>query len=102
MGDGDPAVVQGSLAGVLSLATSEAAMSRAQEPVIVLAWAGFAQWTRTQLLGELARGSWGWCSGSAADISMATAARRDRTSSSEGGGRGGLFGSLRYSERLQW
>lgn len=37
---------------------------------------GDARWSRAQLLGEIARGHWGLCRASVADVSVAVAARR--------------------------
>lgn len=59
-------VVYGSLDAVLSLAQEESEST--QKTVTVMAWAGYAQWSRTQLLGEMARGSWGWCNGTPKDV----------------------------------
>ncbi|CAJ1347181.1 unnamed protein product [Effrenium voratum] len=81
-------VAQGSLEAVLALAEEEAALTESEE-VAVLAWAGFAQWSRTQLLGEMARGSWGWCPGAVEDVRLAARI-------------GGLWEDLRSGCRLQW
>jgi len=91
-------VFAGSMPAMLNLAAEEAGCAQLAgdaSGILVLAWAGFAQWSRTQLLGELARGSWGWCNGRAKDIHAAIAALS--SSSLEG-----LWANLRYSERLQW
>ncbi len=42
----------------------------------VLVWWGDAQWSRTQLLGELARGHWGLCKASVSDLIARSAERR--------------------------
>eukprot|EP00928_Gymnodinium_smaydae_P032717 TRINITY_DN23624_c0_g1_i1.p1 TRINITY_DN23624_c0_g1~~TRINITY_DN23624_c0_g1_i1.p1 ORF type:complete len:434 (+),score=104.66 TRINITY_DN23624_c0_g1_i1:103-1404(+) len=104
------AVVHGPLEAVLRVAEAEAQARRAAASgaggaapgsgaasgtVTVLAWAGFAQWSRTQLLGEVARGSWGWCDGSASDVALAAESQRSGCAS-------GLWGALRWSERLAW
>lgn len=89
-GDDDGQVVYGTLASVLTLAQEES--DALSETVTVLAWAGYAQWSRTQLLGEMARGSWGWCDGTLEDIKE----------SASGTGHG-LWEHLRHhSERLSW
>lgn len=91
-------VIQGSMLGVLMLAAEEADAAAAgghERAATVLAWAGYAQWSRTQLLGEIARGSWGWCQGTAADVRIAT----EQLSS----GSTSLWSSMRYSqERVHW
>ena len=43
----------------------------------VFAFWGDARWSRAQLLGEIARGHWGLCRGSVADVANAAAERRD-------------------------
>ena len=43
----------------------------------VFAFWGDARWSRAQLLGEIARGHWGLCRGSVADIAAAPRERRD-------------------------
>jgi len=95
---GNQALVHGSMPGVLGVAAEEASFAAAagkQRVAIVLAWAGFAQWNCTQLLGEIARGSWGWCHGGAADVAAAADAQLSPGVES-------LWASLRYSERLHW
>jgi len=92
------AVFSGPMPSVLNLAAEEAECAKLagdSSETTVLAWAGYAQWSRTQLLGELARGSWGWCNGCAKDIHAAIASLS--ASSSEG-----LWNTLRYSDRLRW
>lgn len=44
--------------------------SSASDPVVSTYW-GDARWSRTQLLGELARGSWGVCRAELADVILA-------------------------------
>mmetsp|Transcript_125687 Transcript_125687/g.350124 ORF Transcript_125687/g.350124 Transcript_125687/m.350124 type:complete len:452 (-) Transcript_125687:95-1450(-) len=95
---GERAVVEGPMPGVLAVAEEEAAAAAeagCERRATVLAWAGFAQWNCTQLLGEIARGSWGWCYGTSDDVVAAAEAQRARSSA-------GLWDSLRYSDRLQW
>lgn len=84
------AVVCGSMAGVMAVAKAslEERREMSGRSSTVFAWAGFAQWTRSQLLGEMARGSWGWAQMNPSDVA-----------SSE---RQALWGGLRYSERLVW
>ena len=41
-----------------------------------MAFWGDAQWSRTQLLGELARGNWGMCRASVSDLVTPVAERR--------------------------
>lgn len=90
-------VIWGDMSSVLALAAEEAEIVAAEggeRSAVVLAWAGHAQWSRTQLLGEVARGSWGWCLGSVPDVQAAiTAIRTDSES---------LWRKMRYSERLLW
>jgi len=102
---GAPAVVCGSLRAVLEAvvedcqgpAPAAACGEQLQEgPTAVLAWAGFAQWSRTQLVGEIARGSWGWCRAAASDVSAAVAARRGAACAVP------LWEALRPSDRLRW
>eukprot|EP00929_Paragymnodinium_shiwhaense_P065008 TRINITY_DN32635_c0_g2_i2.p1 TRINITY_DN32635_c0_g2~~TRINITY_DN32635_c0_g2_i2.p1 ORF type:complete len:388 (+),score=30.59 TRINITY_DN32635_c0_g2_i2:90-1253(+) len=97
--DGRAMVVVGGLPGVLMLAAQEAELARDRDcdeaTVPVLAWAGFAQWGRTQLLNELARGSWGWCRMKVADVRNAIAAHDDPPGAP-------IFDSLRPSSRLAW
>lgn len=93
------AVFSGPMPSVLNLAAEEAACAKLagdSSESMVLAWAGYAQWSRTQLLGELARGSWGWCNGTSQDIHSAIASL-SASSSSEG-----LWFTLRYADRLRW
>lgn len=83
-------VIYGSLEAVLSLAQEEAEAVR--KAVTVLAWAGYAQWSRTQLLGEMARGSWGWSDATTKDVQDAAT-----------GAGVALWEELKHhSERLQW
>lgn len=92
------AVFGGPLLSLLNMAAEELDLARrvgGNQVHTVLAWAGFAQWSRTQLLGELARGSWGWCAGNSEDIHSAISAL-------PASGREGLWSSLRYSDRLHW
>eukprot|EP00658_Telonema_sp_P-2_P056429 TRINITY_DN4487_c0_g1_i10.p1 TRINITY_DN4487_c0_g1~~TRINITY_DN4487_c0_g1_i10.p1 ORF type:complete len:238 (-),score=65.90 TRINITY_DN4487_c0_g1_i10:428-1141(-) len=42
--------------------------------VVMLVYWGLAGWTKTQLLGELARGSWGMCKGSLQDATFVSPA----------------------------
>lgn len=99
--EGPISVVHGPMRGMLACAAEEAQAAPAghQENIVVLAWAGFAQWSCTQLLGEIARGSWGWCCGTGHDVAYAVAAQRLPPTDAEGSG---LWDGLRYSERLQW
>ena len=64
-------LAHGPLAAVLELAQAQAAALATGQPVRVRTFSGFAQWTSTQLLGEVARGDWGVASsdelGGAAD-----------------------------------
>eukprot|EP01062_Namystynia_karyoxenos_P026276 TRINITY_DN20464_c0_g1_i1.p1 TRINITY_DN20464_c0_g1~~TRINITY_DN20464_c0_g1_i1.p1 ORF type:complete len:1032 (+),score=333.23 TRINITY_DN20464_c0_g1_i1:132-3227(+) len=48
-------------------ARAAAAGAPAERPTVRV-WAGDARWSRTQLLGELARGGWGMCRAEAADL----------------------------------
>jgi len=104
-------VLRGALPGLLTAAEEEAAAAcrvnssassslgidprtgARRRVVTVLAWAGMVQWTRSQLLGDIARGCWGWCHASPEDI-------RRCSESPEATQR--LWGSLRYSDRVQW
>jgi len=99
--EGPVAVVQGPMRGMLACAAEEAqvAATVGDEMIVVLAWAGFAQWSCTQLLGEIARGSWGWCCGTGHDVAYAIAAQRLPPEDARGSS---LWDGLRYSERLQW
>ena len=54
-------------------AAAEAASSRGGR---VLAFWGDARWSRTQLLGEIARGSWGMCQGTVLDLASVPRLRR--------------------------
>jgi len=65
-------------------------LSEAQRGPDVLIFWGDAQWSRTQLLGELARGHWGLCRASAADLVAEPATRRD-----------GLEGRLVYAPKTE-
>lgn len=56
----------------------------------VLCFWGDAQWSRTQLLGEIARGHWGLCRASVAELTAAPAERR-----------AGLDGRLVYSPETE-
>ena len=49
----------------------------------VFALWGDARWSRAQLLGEIARGHWGLCRGSVADIACAPEARYESLLGSE-------------------
>lgn len=66
-------LVVGQVAPVLALARAEAMMagkgSTGWPLAQVACFAGYALWSRTQLLGELARGSWRWRQGTVADVS---------------------------------
>jgi putative AlgH/UPF0301 family transcriptional regulator len=95
---GQEAVFSGSMPVIMGMAAEESECARQigdSHIHIVLAWAGYAQWSRTQLLGELARGSWGWCIGTTQDVHSAIAALPPH-------GREGLWSALRYSDRLRW
>lgn len=94
-GSGDSgceAVVCGAMSGVLRVAEEDIAEERRRDggssTTTVFAWAGFAQWTRSQLLGEMARGSWGW-----GRIVPPDVASSDTQA---------LWSHLRYSDRLSW
>lgn len=92
------AVLRGPMSALLAVAAEEAegaARAGGRSRAVVLAWAGYAQWSRTQLLGELARGSWGWCQGTPQDIHSAIAALPPS-------GPGDLWANLRYRSRLHW
>jgi putative AlgH/UPF0301 family transcriptional regulator len=92
------AVFSGPMPIILNLAAEEVETARLMGEtagITVLAWAGYAQWSRTQLLGELARGSWGWCNGSVQDIQTAMTPQEEDSPE-------GLWASLRYSARLRW
>lgn len=114
---GDQALIHGSMHGVLACAAEE--IRHGARSAVVLAWAGFAQWSRAQLLGEMARGSWGWCTATPADVTAATvAAQWQQEQGSPGAGSPAstrrpcqresrpppeaLWNSLRYSSRLAW
>jgi len=90
-------VLRGALEGILPVAMLEQEHGNftGVSPVVVLAWAGFAQWSRTQLLGELARGSWGWSRGTVSDVATTMASQLEHDSH-------GLWASLRHSERMHW
>eukprot|EP00927_Polykrikos_kofoidii_P050417 TRINITY_DN44333_c0_g1_i1.p1 TRINITY_DN44333_c0_g1~~TRINITY_DN44333_c0_g1_i1.p1 ORF type:complete len:496 (-),score=67.72 TRINITY_DN44333_c0_g1_i1:6-1349(-) len=93
------ALVSGSLASLLAVAAEDVARrpsGSTANPTVVLAWAGFAQWSRAQLLGELARGSWGWCRARCADVSDAVSALSSTGSTQS------LWTILRASSRLFW
>eukprot|EP00930_Biecheleria_cincta_P087650 TRINITY_DN76882_c0_g1_i1.p1 TRINITY_DN76882_c0_g1~~TRINITY_DN76882_c0_g1_i1.p1 ORF type:complete len:430 (+),score=77.17 TRINITY_DN76882_c0_g1_i1:85-1290(+) len=97
---GPPFVCVGSLRLVLEAAAEDLKAASdsslgTKKSATVLAWAGFAQWSRTQLLGEMARGSWGWCKGTAADISAAIRSQQDHDAEH-------LWDSLRHAPRLSW
>ena len=47
----------------------------AVSPVVMAFW-GDARWSRTQLLGEIARGHWGLCKGSVSDVVTSQPAER--------------------------
>jgi len=84
---GDDGVLYGFLPAILALAADEAGLSIPSDSAgdvktTVLAWAGFAQWSRTQLLGEIARGSWGFCYARAVDLDSAIDAVGPRASTS--------------------
>jgi len=99
--EGPIAVVHGPMRSMLACAAEEAKAAAAvcEEKIVVLAWAGFAQWSCTQLLGEIARGSWGWCCGTGHDVAHAIAAQRPPPADAQGSD---IWDGLRYSERLQW
>lgn len=100
--DDQSGVLAGPLRALLSVAVEEAeaaASAGQQREATVVACAGIAQWSRTQLLGEIARGSWGCCTATSADVEAAAAAQQP--SESDAGVRG-LWSSLRHSERLRW
>lgn len=100
--DDQSAVLAGPLRALLGVAVEEAqaAVSAGQQrQATVFACSGIAQWSRTQLLGEIARGSWGWCTAAPADVEAAAAAQQPGQSD---GGAQGLWGNLRHSERLRW
>mmetsp|Transcript_154016 Transcript_154016/g.295359 ORF Transcript_154016/g.295359 Transcript_154016/m.295359 type:complete len:430 (+) Transcript_154016:93-1382(+) len=92
------AVLRGPMSALLAFAAEEvetASQAGARCRAVVLAWAGYAQWSRTQLLGELARGSWGWCQGTPQDVHAAIVALPPS-------GAGDLWANLRYRSRLRW
>eukprot|EP00419_Tripos_fusus_P005153 CAMPEP_0172675068 /NCGR_PEP_ID=MMETSP1074-20121228/13071_1 /TAXON_ID=2916 /ORGANISM="Ceratium fusus, Strain PA161109" /LENGTH=439 /DNA_ID=CAMNT_0013492515 /DNA_START=50 /DNA_END=1370 /DNA_ORIENTATION=+ len=99
--EGPIAVVHGPMRSMLACAAEEAQAAAAvsEEKIVVLAWAGFAQWSCTQLLGEIARGSWGWGLGTGHDVAHAISAQRLPPADAE---RSSLWDQLRYSERLHW
>lgn len=102
---GEVSMAWGKLRSVLAVAAEEAAGSSTRAPAgaaIVLAWAGCARWSRTQLLGEMARGSWGWCQAAGADGLAAVAAVSSSGRPASTRSRGGLWAQLRPSERLHW
>lgn len=90
-GEGGAWVAHGDLEEVLSVACEDATLSG--KGAVIFAWAGYAQWSRTQLLGEMARGSWGWAPGGVDDVRSAIAAQLGGPS---------LWDSLRESQRLSW
>eukprot|EP00927_Polykrikos_kofoidii_P043195 TRINITY_DN37251_c0_g1_i1.p1 TRINITY_DN37251_c0_g1~~TRINITY_DN37251_c0_g1_i1.p1 ORF type:complete len:520 (-),score=94.27 TRINITY_DN37251_c0_g1_i1:78-1556(-) len=95
LGDDSEDVVHGPMPGVLAVAEEEAEAVAAFEggackATTVFAWAGVARWSRLQLLGEIARGRWGWCQASQADVKSAIVAHEL------------LWASLRHSSRLHW
>lgn len=96
---GTASVVWGSMSGVMAVAAEEAQCPLPEgspdRGIAVLAWAGFAQWSRMQLLGELARGSWGWCFGDTSDVVETVSTRQGTLNSS-------VWEDLRYSSRLSW
>lgn len=66
-GDGEKmTLLIGPAAAVLEVAQAEAALRCGTVPVAC--YAGYAVWSRTQLLGEMARGSWLWRDGVPADV----------------------------------
>eukprot|EP00039_Didymoeca_costata_P018442 m.333469 g.333469 ORF g.333469 m.333469 type:complete len:516 (+) comp17149_c0_seq1:199-1746(+) len=88
----------GDLDDVLAVARSDASRRAADngnhatpEPVVATYW-GDARWSRTQLLGELARGSWGVCRAELNDILQS---QTDRTT-----GELSLWKNLIDSDRL--
>lgn len=76
------------MASVMGAAAEDASAGGAGAKAVVFAWAGFAQWTRSQLLGEMARGSWGWGRLLPSDVASPETQA--------------LWGTLRYSDRLAW
>jgi len=95
--EGEDSIFWGTLPAVLACAEEEAALAAAAgrgHTLKVLAWAGLAQWSRIQLLGEIARGSWGWCYAKAGDINSAIEAGNP--------GAANLWSSMRYADRLRW
>mmetsp|Transcript_54258 Transcript_54258/g.129329 ORF Transcript_54258/g.129329 Transcript_54258/m.129329 type:complete len:430 (+) Transcript_54258:89-1378(+) len=106
---GVESVLCGGMTDILAAAAEEvrcatAAGAGVEKPrLVVLAWAGFAQWSRAQLLGELARGSWGWCAGSVDDIRLAEHYRSEsEVGIAHPGSIDGLWRTLRHSPRLSW
>jgi len=100
---GSTAVLHGPMPGCLAVAEAEVELrTAAGEPqeVTVLSWAGFAQWSRTQLLGELARGSWGWCRGAPEDVMHTVVALN--ADAEEGPEYVSLWDRLRHCDRLAW
>jgi len=96
---GAEAAALGPLKGSIVVAAKEAqaaAAAGAAQAAVVFAWAGVAQWSLTQLLGEVARGGWGWCQSISTDLNEAAEARRDENQAQA------LWDELRYSERLTW
>lgn len=77
--DGEALVLCGSMGHIMEIASDALKLRRAPNGCspskasrsFVLAWAGYAQWNRGQLIGEMARGSWGWCLCHPLDISHA-------------------------------
>jgi len=95
--DGEDSIFWGTLSAVLACAEEEATLAAAAgsgHTLKVLAWVGLAQWSRIQLLGEIARGSWGWCYAKASDINSAIEAVNPGAVS--------LWSSMRYADRLRW
>mmetsp|Transcript_30046 Transcript_30046/g.54775 ORF Transcript_30046/g.54775 Transcript_30046/m.54775 type:complete len:430 (-) Transcript_30046:81-1370(-) len=106
---GTDCVFSGGMSEILAAAAEEAQASVAASTgsskprIVVLAWAGYAQWSRAQLLGELARGSWGWCEGTIEDVRYAEQYRSESESgAAHTGAVEGLWRSLRHSSRLAW
>lgn len=96
---GGEAAALGPLKGSLAVAAKEAqaaAAVGAARAAVVFAWAGVAQWSLTQLLGEVARGSWGWCQSTSTDLNAAAEGRRHENQAQT------LWDTLRHSERLTW
>ena len=77
-------VICGPMVTIGDLAVGEA---HAGVDTEVLVYWGLAGWTNTQLLGEIARGSWGMCRGSFEDLRMSHQAP------------GAIWGQLQESQR---